>query len=63
MTDTPQGADALDARRYRWLRSCGHKVLDKNESKALMAFRSFVPPEELDAAIDAAIASTEGEKP
>ena len=57
-------AMARDAERYRWLRekgACNEKssrgaLLSRDRLRVLVAFRYWVAPEELDAAIDAAMA-------
>lgn len=66
---TPSG-QAEDAARYAWLRSgvvtrqgreLGdriHREINRGRYSALLAFRAWCEPDELDAAIDAAIAST-----
>lgn len=55
----PADADAVDAKRYRWLRSCGEEF----DSLQIMDLRGNIVAEELDKAIDAAMAqSTEGAK-
>ncbi|WP_398498152.1 hypothetical protein [Variovorax sp.] len=63
-------ADARDAKRYRWLRAGmrrrqglptnGERVIGSDKLRNLMEFRFWCTPEELDAAIDAALQPTQG---
>lgn len=63
---------AVDAARYRWLRggvrsrqglpTNGERVIGRDKLRNLMEFRFWCTPEELDAAIDAALQPTQGAK-